>query len=77
MNDNNRGYAVKQASDQPNLYALAGMGLELAAGITVFTLVGWWLDKKWGTTPWLLITGAALGFVGGIYNMWKQLRRYT
>lgn len=26
---------------------------------------GWWLDRRWGTAPWLLIVGALLGFLTG------------
>lgn len=25
------------------------------------TAGGWWLDSKWGTAPWILITGAFFG----------------
>ncbi|MCE9592400.1 MAG: AtpZ/AtpI family protein [Planctomycetes bacterium] len=63
-------------SKDPNLWAFAGVGLELAAGIGVLAFLGWWLDKRWGTGPWLLVTGAALGFAGGFYNLWKHARRY-
>ena len=30
---------------------------------------GYWLDKKWGTAPWLLIIGA----IGGFYVAMKHL----
>ena len=23
---------------------------------------GYWLDERWGTSPWLMVAGAALGF---------------
>lgn len=25
--------------------------------------LGYWLDTKWGTDPWLVICGAVLGFI--------------
>ena len=25
--------------------------------------LGYWLDKRWGTQPWLVIVGAVLGFI--------------
>jgi len=61
---------------EPNLWVLSGGGLELAAGVGAMCLLGWWLDDWLGTRPWLLVTGACLGFIGGLYNLWKQVRRY-
>ena len=26
---------------------------------------GWWLDRRWGTEPWLTVVGALLGFLTG------------
>ncbi len=25
--------------------------------------LGYWLDNRWGTTPWLVVIGAVLGFI--------------
>jgi hypothetical protein len=61
---------------QPSTWALAGIGLELAGGVAVFSLIGWWLDARYSTGPWLLVLGGMLGVIGGMYNLWKQARRY-
>ena len=61
---------------QANPLALAGAGIELAGVIGLLALFGWWLDSRWNTGPWLLVTGAFLGIVGGLYNLLKQYRRY-
>jgi ATP synthase protein I len=29
-------------------------------------LLGWWLDKKLGTTPWLLLAGSVIGATAGM-----------
>lgn len=50
-----------------------GMGMELVASIIGPTLLGWWLDGKFGTEPWLVVTGMLLGLVGGFYNLLKAL----
>lgn len=62
--------------DQPRLWALTGIGLELAASVGALTLLGWWLDSSFGTTPYLILTGAALGMVGGLYNLWRKVKSY-
>ena len=39
----------------------AGLGFKLAGSVVLFGAAGWWLDRKLGTTPWLLIVGVFLG----------------
>jgi F0F1-type ATP synthase assembly protein I len=52
----------------------AGVGMQFSATIVVFALAGIWLDKRLGTSPWLVILmvfgGAALGF-------WSMIRKMT
>ena len=50
--------------------------MELAAVIGVLTYAGWWLDGRYGTSPWLALTGVALGLIGGTYNVLKASQRY-
>lgn len=62
--------------DGPPLWAMAGAGIELAAVVTVMLLIGKFLDRYFGTDPWLLVTGAAIGFIGGLYNLIKRFKRF-
>lgn len=39
------------------------LGAEIAAGITVPILAGWWLDGWLDTSPWLLLAGCVVGIV--------------
>jgi F0F1-type ATP synthase assembly protein I len=52
--------------------ALSGIGFELAAAVAGFTLIGYWWDRHFGSRPWGLLTGAALGLIGGTYNLIRQ-----
>jgi F0F1-type ATP synthase assembly protein I len=53
----------------------AGVGMQFATTIVVFALLGVWLDKRLGTSPWLVILlvfgGAALGF----WSMYRRMVR--
>ncbi|HCF59301.1 MAG TPA: hypothetical protein DFS52_15075 [Myxococcales bacterium] len=40
---------------------------QLVASTALGALLGWWLDKRFGTTPWLLLAGALLGVSAGMY----------
>ena len=44
------------------------LGLELALAVVAFFFLGRWLDQRWGTSPWLMIAGLAVGFAGGFIN---------
>ncbi len=48
---------------------LTGLGFELAASVVGGAMLGWWLDRQFGTAPWALIGLAAVGAVGGFYNL--------
>lgn len=47
-------------------YALMGIGFEFLATICVMGLLGWWLDGRFHTLPWLTIIGGAVGFAAGL-----------
>jgi ATP synthase protein I len=53
--------------------ALMGVGIQFAASIVLFMLVGRWLDLRLGTTPFLLILGVLVGAGAGFYSMYRQL----
>ncbi len=52
-----------------------GLGTELAASVAGMTLVGYFLDEHFGTSPWLILTGAGVGLVGGFYNFFKEVQK--
>lgn len=55
-------------------YAIAGTGIEFVTAIGAFVLLGWWLDRRWNSFPWLTIVGAAVGFAVGLYLLLKAAR---
>ena len=51
----------------------AGLGLQLAAVLAVFTWGGWWLDKRLGTTPWLTLVMVFVGAGGALYSIYRKV----
>ena len=47
----------------------SGVGLELAGAMAGLALIGYWVDGRFGTTPWGIIGGVVIGLAGGLYNM--------
>ena len=50
----------------------SGVGLELAGALAGFALLGYWIDRRYGTEPWGLVIGVILGLVGGLYNLVRE-----
>ncbi len=63
--------ALKDFSAQDHL-VISTLGLEFAAAEILGGAVGFWLDKKYHTSPWLLLAGVALGFMLGLYIIWRR-----
>jgi F0F1-type ATP synthase assembly protein I len=42
------------------------LGIQLAAAVVFFFLIGWWLDTRMETSPIFKLIGLFLGFVGGM-----------
>jgi ATP synthase protein I len=42
------------------------LGLQLAITVVVFCFLGRWLDGRFGTDPWLMLAGLAVGVTGGL-----------
>src|SRR5436190_21751683 len=55
-----------------NWGSLAGVGLQIGVGVGLGCVVGWWLDKKFGWSPWGIVVGAMLGLASGMYLMIKE-----
>lgn len=48
------------------------LGLQLAISVVVFFFIGYWLDGKFGTSPWCTIVGAFLGAAGGLIKFIRE-----
>ena len=51
----------------------AGIGLQFALSILIFALLGVWLDRRLGTSPWLLLICVFGGASAGFYSMYRKI----
>ena len=58
----------------PSGAEFAGIGVQFALTLLVFVAAGIWIDRRLGTSPWLLIVCVFAGAGGGFYSM---IRRVT
>jgi len=62
------------ADDDPTSgLRLAGVGIEFAAAVAGLSLLGYWIDRHFGTGPWGVLIGAGIGIVGGTYNLIRDV----
>ncbi len=52
----------------------AGAGVQFGGTLVVFALLGHFADQQFGTSPWILVTGVALGFAGGTVSLLKKFK---
>jgi|SRR6185369_11014331 len=70
----------KEQDDRDSLNAmrqlspLLGAGAQMAAAVVLMFFAGRWLDEKWGTTPWMVLTGILFGSVAGFYQFFKAVQ---
>lgn len=53
--------------------AVASGGFEFAVAILAGVFGGWWVDRRAGTGPWLLMLGAFVGASAGFYRLYRVL----
>ncbi|PIU20878.1 MAG: hypothetical protein COT18_00075 [Elusimicrobia bacterium CG08_land_8_20_14_0_20_59_10] len=58
---------------EESYWKYAQIGLQLAVGVLLGFWAGYSLDAKFGTSPWLMLGGAAAGMAGGFYLTAKEL----
>jgi ATP synthase protein I len=56
----------------PGWVRYSGVGLELTGAIAGLALVGYWIDRRFGTKPWGILGGVVIGLVGGLYNLVRE-----
>lgn len=47
----------------------SSVGTSLAFSVIIGAAMGWWLDKTFGTKPWLFLLFLVCGIIAGFKNM--------
>jgi len=70
------GTGIDRKQDESNLSKygpLLSSGLELAVSVGIMCVVGYFLDRHFGTTPWLMVVGIFFGAAAGFYLFVKTI----
>ena len=55
--------------------ALSTVGISFVLAIAIGAGFGWFLDKSFGTAPWMFLLFFALGVAAGILNVYRTAGR--
>ncbi len=53
----------------------ASVGVEFTVTFLVPLALGYWLDRREGTTPGFMLLGGSIGFALGLWRLIRQARR--
>ena len=70
------GSASGMDEDDRNSMRWMGFGIEFIGVLGIFAYGGYWADKKYDTSPWLMISAIAVSFVGMMYLLYKETAQW-
>tara|TARA_B100000508_G_scaffold53777_1_gene41609 strand:- start:696 stop:971 length:276 start_codon:yes stop_codon:yes gene_type:complete len=65
----------KNKQSPPSIGTAFKMSTELVSAVVVGTIIGFILDKTFGTKPWLILIFFFVGVVAGILNVFKSAKK--
>jgi F0F1-type ATP synthase assembly protein I len=63
------------SNDSPDWGKFLTTGFEIAAAIGLGCAVGYWIDRKLGSSPWGVVAGTLIGATAGMYIVIKETMR--
>lgn|GEM_PF-2059978 len=63
----------KTREKSPYFHLAMDFGYTLLASILVFGGLGWYVDNRYGTRPWLMLAGGGLGLAVGFNSLFRRL----
>ena len=64
----------KDKEPPPSIGTAFKLSTELVSAVAVGTIIGFILDKTFGTKPWLILIFFFVGVVAGIINVFKSAK---
>jgi F0F1-type ATP synthase assembly protein I len=79
------GQGAKQPDQEPGKIDLPfakfakylAIGLEIPSTIVGSLILGYVIDRQFGTSPWFTVGAAFLGFIGAVVRLLKYLKYFS
>jgi len=59
---------AKERPEWAQYLSVSAIGIEMGVALAIGMGIGWWLDRTFGTRPWLLVLFTLFGIVAGFRN---------
>ena len=56
-----------------DLWRYVSLGTQLTVTVGIFVALGWWLDERYGWSPWGILVAGTLGVAAGLYHFVKDV----
>jgi F0F1-type ATP synthase assembly protein I len=70
LNDND-GNERRPEDSSP--FRFIGLGFEIVVPLFMGLFGGQWLDRRFGTAPWLLLAGVIIGAAAGALSLYRRV----
>ncbi len=67
--------AARRGKRAYNALSASSVGLELGIAVIISLLFGMWLDRHFGTEPWLMLAFLVIGVIAGFRNVLRAVAR--
>ena len=72
--DDTEGSGKASGGAMRHIGSAMALGTNLAAGMALFTFIGYWIDGKRGGGIFWTVCGMFMGLLYGAYEVWKVIR---
>ncbi|HZZ44488.1 MAG TPA: AtpZ/AtpI family protein [Tepidisphaeraceae bacterium] len=74
MADQSSQKPPKSDADNSSWIGLSSVGFEFVFSVLLPGSLGWWLDRRFGTAPWLMLVGGLFGFITGFFLLMRTIK---
>jgi|GEM_PF-4616364 ATP synthase protein I len=67
--------AGAKPESEKNQASARNSGFDFAGSVIGAGVIGFFLDRTFGTAPWCLVGMVVLGFVGGMASAWSAMQK--
>ena len=64
---------LSPAATSADWMGMMSLGFEFIIAVLLPGAIGWWLDGKIGSRPWIMLVGGLLGFIAGLRILMRSI----
>lgn len=65
-----------EKKDWRELFVFSTLGIEVGAAVGIGAVIGFFLDKRYNTQPWLLLLFMLFGIAAATKAVWREVKKF-